>query len=112
MCRLPDKAVKHAWHTSQHFCVVRVDAHQCGRRGARNSCLMSNVHPLPDKWLLVSIAQPDTDLEVGVMDKRGDVVALVFPVRRSGTDWVDAATKERIGIAPTHWRKWTERTRV
>ena len=46
------------------------------------------------------------------MDKRGDVVALVFPVRKSGTDWVDAATKRRIDIAPTHWRKWTEKTIV
>lgn len=73
---------------------------------------MLNVHPLSDKWLLVSIAPRDTNLEVGVMDNRGDVVALVFPVRRSGTDWVDAATRKRIEIAPTHWRKWTERTRI
>ena len=70
------------------------------------------MQPFPDKWLLVSIAPPDMNLEVGVMDKRGDVVALVFPVRRRGTDWVDAVTKNRIDIMPTHWRKWTERTRV
>ena len=40
------------------------------------------------------------------MDKRGSH-ALVFPVRKSGTDWVDASNK-RIDIQPTHWRKWTD----
>ena len=60
---------------------------------------------LPEKWLPVSIAPSDIDLEVSVMD-RGDVHALVFPVRKSGTDWVDASTKKLIDIAPTHWCKW------
>ena len=46
----------------------------------------------PDKWLPVSIAPSDADLEVSVMDKRG-IHALVFPVRKSGIDWVDASTK-------------------
>ena len=41
------------------------------------------------------------------MEKRGSH-ALVFPVRKSGTDWVDASTKKRIDIQPTHWRKWTD----
>ena len=68
---------------------------------------MAGVHSLPDKWLAVSIAPSNTDLEVCVMDKHG-VHALVFPVRKSGTDWVDAATKKRIDILPTHWRKWAE----
>jgi hypothetical protein len=61
----------------------------------------------PDKWLPVSIAPSDADLEVSVMEKRGSH-ALVFPVRKSGTDWVDASTKKRIDIQPTHWRKWTD----
>ena len=39
------------------------------------------------------------------MDQR-DVFTLVFPVRKSGRDWVDAKTKKRVGIAPTHWRVW------
>jgi hypothetical protein len=62
----------------------------------------------PDKWLPVSIAPSDADLEVSVMDKRVIYHALVFPVRKSGTDWVDASTKKRIDIAPTHWRKWAD----
>jgi len=51
---------------------------------------MSDVHRFSDKLLPVSIAPGDTNLEVGVMDKRGDVVALVFPVHKKGTYWVDA----------------------
>jgi len=49
-----------------------------------------------------------TDLEVGVMEKRGDVVALVFPVRKKGTYWVDAVSKKPIDIGPTHWRAWSD----
>ena len=67
---------------------------------------MAQVHSLPEKWLPVSIAPSDTDLEVGVMDKQG-ILPLIFPVRKSGTDWVDASHK-RIDIQPTHWRKWTD----
>lgn len=66
---------------------------------------MDKVHRLPDKWLPISIAPADIDLEVGVMDKH-DVVALLFPVRKNGTYWVDSKTKKPIDIAPTHWRTW------
>jgi hypothetical protein len=66
---------------------------------------MTGVHSLPERWLPVSIAPSDKALEVGVMDKH-DVVALVFPVCKNGTYWVDAATKKPIDISPTHWRTW------
>jgi hypothetical protein len=68
---------------------------------------MVDIRPLPEKWLPVSIAPPDIDLEVCVMDRSG-VYALIFPVRKGNTDWVDAQTKRRIDIAPTHWRTWNE----
>jgi hypothetical protein len=68
---------------------------------------MVDIRSLPEKWLPVSIAPPDIDLEVCVMD-RGGVHALIFPVRRNKTDWVDAKTKKRIDIVPTHWRKWND----
>ena len=68
---------------------------------------MAEIHAMPDKWLPVSIAPADVDLEVCVIDKSG-THALVFPVRKSGNDWVDASTKKRIDIVPTHWRKWDE----
>ena len=61
----------------------------------------------PDKWLPVSIAPADVDLEVCVMDKRG-FHALVFPVRKRETDWIDASTKKPVDIAPTHWRPWSD----
>jgi len=68
---------------------------------------MPNVHRLPDNWLPVAIAPSDADLEVCVLDERG-LHALIFPVHRRGIDWVDAVTKKRIEVAPTHWRKWNE----
>jgi hypothetical protein len=37
------------------------------------------------------------------MDKRGSH-ALVFPVRKSGTDWVDASAKKRIDTLA----QWTD----
>jgi hypothetical protein len=61
----------------------------------------------PDKWLRVSIAPFDVDLEVCVIDKRS-VHPLVFPCRRAAGGWVDAATRRPLDIAPTHWRRWGE----
>jgi hypothetical protein len=34
--------------------------------------------------------------------------ALVFPCHKNGNSWVDASTKKRIDIEPTHWRVWNE----
>lgn len=61
----------------------------------------------PDKWLPVSIAPFDKDLEVAVLDQRG-VHALIFPCRRTTTGWADATSKRRLDIEPTHWREWVE----
>jgi hypothetical protein len=66
---------------------------------------MANADPLPDKWLPVAIAPSNADLEVCVLDERG-LHAVVFPVHKRRTGWVDAVTKKRIDIAPTHWRRW------
>ena len=68
---------------------------------------MARVHALPDKWLPVSIAPSEIDLEVCVMDGH-ETHALIFPCRKNGIEWVDAATKKAIDILPTHWRKWDE----
>jgi hypothetical protein len=52
---------------------------------------------------------PDADdLEVCVMDYDGIVHALAFRCHRHKTGWVDASTKKRIDIQPTHWRKSTD----
>jgi hypothetical protein len=69
---------------------------------------MAEMHAMPDKWLPVSIAPQNADLEVCVIDDKGGIHALVHPVHKRGADWVDAATKKRIDIEPTHWRKWDE----
>ncbi len=66
---------------------------------------MSEIYALTDKWLPVSIAPAEADLEVCVIDQ-SRTHALVFPVRKSGIDWVDASTRKRIDISPTHWRRW------
>jgi hypothetical protein len=68
---------------------------------------MNRVHRLPKKWLPVSIAPPDGDLEVCVINNQG-VHALVFPCRRDGNEWIDSVTKKRVDIRPTHWRLWSE----
>lgn len=62
----------------------------------------------PERWLPVSIAPADKDLEVCVIDGR-DVHALVFPCRKNGAGWVDAVTKKTLDIQPTHWRIWSEK---
>ena len=68
---------------------------------------MVEIHPMPEKWLPVSIAPIDIDLEVSVMDRNG-VHVLIFPVRKGEIDWLDAKTKKRVDIVPTHWRKWSD----
>lgn len=71
--------------------------------------MIKRIHSLPEKWLPVSIAPPETDLEVCVLDGQGTAHALVFPCRKSGSGWIDPLTKKRIDIQPTHWRVWAER---
>ena len=61
-----------------------------------------------DRWLPVSIAPTDKDLEACVIDGR-DIHALVFPCRKDGSSWVDAVTKKPLDIQPTHWRIWSEK---
>jgi hypothetical protein len=85
----------------------QIDVGQCRLANASKLIAMARVHSLPDKWLPVSIAPYGVDLELCVMDFSG-IHALVFPCHKSGTGWVDAATKKRIDVEPTHWRIWNE----
>jgi hypothetical protein len=68
--------------------------------------MMETLTP-PEKWLPVSIAPADVDLEVCVICK-GAVHALVFPCRRAESGWADSATCKPLDIAPTHWRRWRD----
>jgi hypothetical protein len=73
-----------------------------------------NIRPLAAEnkkmvWQPISIAPFDRDIELAVRDG-GDLHALVFPCRRILGGWVNAATKERICVNPTHWRHWSDPT--
>jgi hypothetical protein len=67
------------------------------------------MHSLSSEWLPASIAPPDGELEVCVLDYDGIVHALMFPCHRDGSDWVDASGTKHFDIQPTHWRKWSAR---
>jgi hypothetical protein len=58
-------------------------------------------------WRPVSNAPVDRDLELAVIDKDGPH-ALIFPCRRISAGWMNAETKERIDVRPTHWREWSQ----
>jgi hypothetical protein len=57
------------------------------------------------EWKPISSAPFDRDLELAVIDREGEH-ALVFPCRRTEGGWMDAATKRRINVDPSHWREW------
>jgi len=56
-------------------------------------------------WESISSAPFNCDLELAVIDGDGPHV-LVFPCRRILGGWMNALTKERIEVHPTHWRSW------
>jgi hypothetical protein len=58
-----------------------------------------------DSWQPISTAPYDRDIELCVIDKTG-VHAVVFPCRRTGDGWTNAATNKIVEVRPTHWRQW------
>jgi hypothetical protein len=56
-------------------------------------------------WSPISSAPFARDLELAVIDADGPH-ALVFPCRRILNGWMNADTKERLDVRPTHWREW------
>jgi len=56
-------------------------------------------------WRPILTAPPEADLELAVINSDG-IHALVFPCRRSFGGWINAKTKERVDVDPTHWRRW------
>jgi len=57
-------------------------------------------------WRPISTAPFDRDLELAVIDSGGPH-ALVFPCRRILGGWINAVSKIRIEVQPTHWREWS-----
>jgi hypothetical protein len=58
-------------------------------------------------WQTVSNVPFNRDIELAVFDAEG-THALVFPCRRILGGWMNAQTKERLDVRPTHWRDWKE----
>jgi hypothetical protein len=58
-------------------------------------------------WQPISTAPYDHELELAVIDESGPH-ALIFPCCRILCGWIDARTKRRVEIDPTHWRAWNE----
>jgi len=56
-------------------------------------------------WRPISTAPSDAALELAVINSDG-IHALVFPCRRNLGGWVNAETKDRVEVNPTHWRLW------
>jgi hypothetical protein len=67
----------------------------------------SMVEPGSNKeiWRPISTAPPEADLELAVINSDG-IHALVFPCRRNFDGWINAKSKERVDVDPTHWRRW------
>jgi hypothetical protein len=74
----------------------RSDLRQSAGRHARHASRM---------WQPIASAPFDHDLELAVIDGIGTHV-LVFACRRILGGWMNAATKERLEVHPTHWRHW------
>ena len=57
-------------------------------------------------WQPINSAPFARDIQLAVIDNDGPH-ALVFPCRRILNGWMNADTKERLDVRPTHWREWT-----
>ena len=57
-------------------------------------------------WQPITTAPFARDIQLAVIDNDGPH-ALVFPCRRILNGWMNADTKERLDVRPTHWREWT-----
>ena len=58
-------------------------------------------------WQPISTAPFDRDLELAVIDGDGPH-SLVFACRRILDGWMNAETRERLDVHPTHWREWVD----
>jgi hypothetical protein len=56
-------------------------------------------------WQPISSAPFDRDLELAVIDREGPH-ALVFACRRILSGWINAETRQRIDVRPSHWHTW------
>jgi hypothetical protein len=57
-----------------------------------------------EMWEPIATAPYDRDLELAVIDASGELHSLVFSCRRTLDGWINAKTKKRVEVYPTHWR--------
>jgi hypothetical protein len=55
-------------------------------------------------WKPIDSAPSDRPVELQVSDRFGSYT-LSFPCRLTSTGWVNANSKGRLEVAPTHWRE-------
>jgi hypothetical protein len=60
-------------------------------------------------WQPVATAPFDRLLELAVIDRDG-VHTVAFACRRILGGWLKAESRERIEVAPTHWRSWSRQS--
>jgi hypothetical protein len=60
------------------------------------------------EWNLIDTAPFGRDLELALIDSEG-AHSLSFPCRRIEGGWIEAETKKRLYIRPSHWRDWSPR---
>ncbi len=63
--------------------------------------------PNADEWRPIADAPFDREIGLAVMDFHG-THSLAFPCRRILGGGMNAETKQRIDVRPTHWREWTK----
>jgi hypothetical protein len=63
---------------------------------------------LCNEWHPISTAPFDRNLELAVINYDG-AHALVFACRRILGGWLNAETKKRVDVEPSHWRDWSEK---
>lgn len=57
------------------------------------------------EWRPAAAAPFDRDIEIAVI-KGTTPHAIAFPCRRILGGWMDAETRDRLKLRPTHWREW------
>jgi len=58
-------------------------------------------------WQPIATAPFDRDIELAVIEQ-DDPLAVVFACRRTIDGWMNAKTRERLNVRPTHWREWKQ----
>jgi hypothetical protein len=77
-------------------------------RPSEQPCLQVGTMNEAPLWENIESAPSDRDLELAVIE--GDHVhQLIFACRRTAGGWVNAATRTRVLVNPTHWRLWPAR---